>query len=88
MTFTAVGQATVMVSDQAKADELLTALRGRGWSVQSNPASEGRIAVTVISPESQRSEVLRILRAHGSLRISTAGEPSDGYQRIDVTVSF
>ncbi len=88
VTFTAVGQATVMVSDQAKADELLTALRGRGWSVQSNPASEGRIAVTVISPESQRSEVLRILRAHGSLRISTAGEPSDGYQRIDVTVSF
>ena len=88
VTFTAVGQATVMVTDQAKADELLGALRARGWSVASSPSGDGRIAVTVITPETQRDEMLRILRAHGSLRISGAGEPADGYQRIDLTVSF
>ena len=86
VTFTGVASNGVLVvSDRAAADQLVQALRGKGWTAAVSAEQAAQLVVDIQVPSSAFAELRRTLAAYGSL--SLGGSPASGDGQVQMRLS-
>ncbi len=89
VTFTGVATSgTLRVAEAAAADQLVQALRSKGWTAQVASEQANQRVVDIQVPSASFAELRRMLAARGSLSLGGAPTASDGYVQLRLTVAW